>query len=46
MEIVRLEQVSKIYISGEHEQKALDHVDLSLDEGQFIVILAALKTPE
>lgn len=39
MEIVRFEQVTRIYTSGDHEQKALDHVDLSLEEGKFIVIL-------
>lgn len=39
MEIVKFDQVSKIYSSGDHEQVALDHVDLSLEEGRFVVIL-------
>ena len=39
MEIVRFEHVTRIYTSGDHELKALDNVDLSLEEGQFIVVL-------
>ena len=39
MEIVRFEHVTRIYTSGDHELKALDDVNLSLEEGQFIVIL-------
>ena len=39
MEIVRFENVSKIYKSGEHVLKALDSVNLVLEEGRFIVIL-------
>ena len=39
MEIVRFEHVTRIYTSGDHELKALDDVNLSLDEGQFIVVL-------
>ena len=39
MSIVELKQVSRVYKSGDHEQKALDRVDLSLDEGKFVVIL-------
>ena len=39
MSIVELKNVSRVYQSGDHEQKALDNVDLSLDEGKFIVIL-------
>ncbi len=39
MAIVEFKDVSRIYSSGEHEQRALDHVDLTLDEGKFIVIL-------
>ena len=38
-EIVKLESVTRVYKSGDHEQKALDGVDLSLDEGKFVVIL-------
>ena len=39
MSIVTFENVSRVYKSGDHEQKALDGVNLSLDEGKFIVIL-------
>lgn len=36
---VEFHKVSRIYRSGEHELRALDAVDLSLEGGQFIVIL-------
>ena len=39
MKIVELKDVSRIYRNGEHEQRALDHVDLCLEEGKFIVVL-------
>lgn len=39
MSIVEFQDVTRIYKSGDHEQKALDHVNLTLDEGKFIVIL-------
>lgn len=39
MSIVQFENVSKIYTSGDHELRALDHVDFTLDEGKFVVIL-------
>ncbi|MBE6529172.1 MAG: ABC transporter ATP-binding protein [Ruminococcaceae bacterium] len=39
MSIVQFENVSKIYKSGDHELRALDHVDFALDEGKFVVIL-------
>lgn len=39
MEIVKFEHVSKIYGDGGHELKALDDVDLTLEQGKFIVIL-------
>lgn len=39
MAIVEFKNVTRIYKSGEHEQKALDGVNLSLEEGKFIVIL-------
>lgn len=39
MNIVEFKDVSRIYTSGDHIQKALDHVDLILEEGRFIVIL-------
>ena len=39
MAIVTFENVTRVYKSGDHEQKALDGVNLSLDEGKFVVIL-------
>ena len=39
MEIVKFENVSKIYETGDHVLKTLDEVDLTLEKGQFIVIL-------
>ncbi|MBO4934068.1 MAG: ABC transporter ATP-binding protein [Clostridia bacterium] len=39
MSIVRFENVSKIYTSGDHELRALDKVSFTLDEGKFVVIL-------
>ena len=39
MSIVQFEGVSKIYVSGDHELRALDRVDFTLDEGKFVVIL-------
>lgn len=39
MKIVEFKNVSKIYTSGEHVLKALDDVNLSLDEGKLVVIL-------
>ena len=39
MEIEKFENVSKIYETGDHVLKALDEVDLTLEKGQFIVIL-------
>lgn len=39
MAIVTFENVSRVYRSGDHELKALDSVDLSLEEGKFVVIL-------
>lgn len=39
MAIVEMKDVSRVYSSGEHELKALDGVNLSLNEGSFVVIL-------
>lgn len=39
MSIVEFRDVSRVYKSGDHEQKALDSVNLTLDEGKFVVIL-------
>lgn len=39
MEVVKFQNVTRIYKSGEHELRALDGVNLSLKKGKFIVIL-------
>ena len=39
MAIVEFRNVSRVYTSGDHELRALDGVDLSLEEGRFVVIL-------
>ena len=39
MAIVEFKEVSRVYKNGEHEQRALDHVNLILEEGKFIVVL-------
>lgn len=37
--IVELKNVSKVYDTGEKEFKALDDVDLSINRGEFVVVL-------
>lgn len=39
MSIVEFENVTRVYTAGDHELKALDNVDFSLEEGKFVVIL-------
>lgn len=39
MSIVEFKNVTRVYKSGDHELKALDGVDFTLDEGKFVVIL-------
>lgn len=39
MAIVELKKVSRVYKTGDHEQKALDNIDLELEAGKLIVIL-------
>lgn len=39
MPIAEFQDVSKVYASGGHELRALDHLDMTLDEGTFVVIL-------
>lgn len=39
MSQVELHNVTKTYESGDHKLNALDNVDLSIDEGKFVVIL-------
>ena len=39
MAIVEFKKVSRVYQSGDHQQKALDNVSMKLDEGKFVVVL-------
>lgn len=39
MEILRCEGVKKVYGSGAGQVRALDGVDLSVDQGEFISIV-------
>lgn len=39
MNIVEFKNVSRIYTSGDHELKALDNVNMTLESGKFVVIL-------
>lgn len=39
MAIVEFKDVSRVYTSGDHELKALDGVNMSLEEGKVIVVL-------
>lgn len=39
MSLIKFENVNKIYQVGDHEQKALDNVNLTIENGKFIVIL-------
>ncbi|MBQ9766892.1 MAG: ABC transporter ATP-binding protein [Lachnospiraceae bacterium] len=39
MSLVEFQEVTRIYTSGDHEQRALDGVNMTLEEGQFVVIL-------
>ncbi len=39
MNIVEVQNVSKIYSAGDHILKALDEVNLNLEKGKFIVVL-------
>lgn len=39
MALVQLDNVTRIYTSGDHELRALDGVSLTLEEGKFVVIL-------
>ena len=38
MTIVEFKNVSRVYQSGDHQQKALDNVSMKLNEGKFVVL--------
>ena len=37
--LVEIQDICKIYNPGENEVRALDHIDLSIDEGEFVAII-------
>ena len=39
MDILRIENLSKIYGEGENQVKALDNVSFSVPKGQFVAII-------
>ena len=41
MEILRCENVRKVYGSGNNQVIALDHIDLSVEKGEFVAIVGA-----
>ena len=41
MEILRVENLSKVYGEGENQVQELKEVNLSIDEGEFVVIIGA-----
>lgn len=40
MELIRLENVKKIYQTGEVITKAVDGIDFTVDQGEFALIMA------
>lgn len=42
--IVELRKVSKTYTIGEKEFKALDSIDLSINKGELVVVLRAIRS--
>ncbi len=39
MKLIEFKEVSRVYRVGDQQQKALDGIDLEIEEGQFVVIL-------
>ena len=39
MELVRIDQLTKIYGSGENEVRALDNVSFSIEKGEFLAVI-------
>lgn len=39
MEILRIEDITKVYGTGENQVTALDHVSFSVEKGQFVAII-------
>ena len=43
MEILRVENLTKIYGKGENEVKALDNVSFEVNKGEFVAIVGASR---
>ena len=41
MEILKCENIRKVYGSGNNQVVALDHIDLSVQKGEFVAIVGA-----
>ena len=41
MEILKCENLRKVYGSGNNQVVALDHIDLSVQKGEFVAIVGA-----
>src|SRR5262245_29623255 len=39
MSLIRLEGITKVYVMGDQEVRALDGVDLRVDEGEFVSLM-------
>lgn len=45
MEILRAENLTKIYGTGENQVVALDHVSFSVNKGEFLAIIGGHPVP-
>ncbi len=43
MEILRAEDLTKIYGTGENQVVALDHVSFSVNKGEFLAIIGPIR---
>ena len=41
MEIVRTEGLKKYFVNGDYEVRALDGVDISIEEGEFVALVGS-----
>ena len=46
MEILKCENVRKVYGSGNNQVVALDHIDLSVQKGEFVAIVGGIRFGE
>ena len=46
MEILKCENLRKVYGSGNNQVVALDHIDLSVQKGEFVAIVGASGSRE